>query len=439
MRFREKLRESTPYVIVTTLVSLFILAYLFHRIFITVPAGHGGVHFEWLGEGTDVNTMYGEGLHVIAPWNTLTIYNLRVQEVDQVFEVLTSDGLAIEATMSIRFRPSDRLLGMLHKEHGPDYINSYLLAELGSSARRVIGLVTPSEFYSSARDSVEEAIDEHLRWELRELDEFLNTDWPDPPGYDKWLITQGEPLIEALGMDEDSARLFKMAASYSLNLGLVINDLADGPLKDKLAELWPIENYYLMSARHDSLADRHQVLSEQLNAVESVLLDSDEERKTGLFGLVSELGDSVIVAHYDSIKVEFEQVESSLEQLRMRLRTIVGSYDRYFMALEIHDVLIKSIVLPPQIAGAIQNKLEQEQVAEEFTFRVIRERREAERKRVEAEGIRDFQTIIADGIDEDLLKWKGIEATLELAKSENAKVIIVGGGKDGLPLILNTE
>ena len=439
MRFREKLRESTPYVIVTTLVSLFILAYLFHRIFITVPAGHGGVHFEWLGEGTDVNTMYGEGLHVIAPWNTLTIYNLRVQEVDQVFEVLTSDGLAIEATMSIRFRPSDRLLGMLHKEHGPDYINSYLLAELGSSARRVIGLVTPSEFYSSARDSVEEAIDEHLRWELRELDEFLNTDWPDPPGYDKWLITQGEPLIEALGMDEDAARLFKMAASYSLNLGLVINDLADGPLKDKLAGLGPIENYYLMSARHDSLADRHQVLSELLNAVESVLLDSDEERKTGLFGLVSELGDSVIVAHYDSIKVEFEQVESSLEQLRMRLRTIVGSYDRYFMALEIHDVLIKSIVLPPQIAGAIQNKLEQEQVAEEFTFRVIRERREAERKRVEAEGIRDFQTIIADGIDEDLLKWKGIEATLELAKSENAKVIIVGGGKDGLPLILNTE
>jgi regulator of protease activity HflC (stomatin/prohibitin superfamily) len=439
MRFREKLRESTPYVIVTTLVSLFILAYLFHRIFITVPAGHGGVHFEWLGEGTDVNTMYGEGLHVIAPWNTLTIYNLRVQEVDQVFEVLTSDGLAIEATMSIRFRPSDRLLGMLHKEHGPDYINSYLLAELGSSARRVIGLVTPSEFYSSARDSVEEAIDEHLRWELRELDEFLNTDWPDPPGYDKWLITQGEPLIEALGMDEDAARLFKMAASDSLNLGLVINDLADGPLKDKLAGLGPIENYYLMSARHDSLADRHQVLSEQLNAVESVLLDSDEERKTGLFGLVSELGDSVIVAHYDSIKVEFEQVESSLEQLRMRLRTIVGSYDRYFMALEIHDVLIKSIVLPPQIAGAIQNKLEQEQVAEEFTFRVIRERREAERKRVEAEGIRDFQTIIADGIDEDLLKWKGIEATLELAKSENAKVIIVGGGKDGLPLILNTE
>lgn len=439
MRFREKLRESTPYVIVTTLVSLFILAYLFHRIFITVPAGHAGVHFEWLGEGTDVNTMYGEGLHVIAPWNTLTIYNLRVQEVDQVFEVLTSDGLAIEATMSIRFRPSDRLLGMLHKEHGPDYINSYLLAELGSSARRVTGLVTPSEFYSSARDSVEEAIDEHLRWELRELDEFLNTDWPDPPGYDKWLITQGEPLIEALGMDEDAARLFKMAASDSLNLGLVINDLADGPLKDKLAELGPIENYYLMSAHHDSLADRHQVLSEQLNAVESVLLDSDEERKTGLFGLVSELGDSVIVAHYDSIKVEFEQVESSLKQLRMRLRTIVGSYDRYFMALDIHDVLIKSIVLPPQIAGAIQNKLEQEQVAEEFTFRVIRERREAERKRVEAEGIRDFQTIIADGIDEDLLKWKGIEATLELAKSENAKVIIVGGGEDGLPLILNTE
>ena len=78
-------------------------------------------------------------------------------------------------------------------------------------------------------------------------------------------------------------------------------------------------------------------------------------------------------------------------------------------------------------------------MAEEFTFRLIRERREAERKRIEAEGIRKFQDIISDEITPFLLQWKGIEATLELAKSNNTKVIVIGSGEDGLPIILNPD
>ncbi|MFT5375669.1 MAG: regulator of protease activity HflC (stomatin/prohibitin superfamily) [Candidatus Latescibacterota bacterium] len=438
-RFREKLRESTPYLVVTSLVSLFIVAYLFHRIFITVPAGHAGVHFAWLGDGTNVNKVYGEGLHVIVPWNTLTIYNMRVQEVDQDFAVLTSDGLAIEATMSIRFRPTERLVGMLHKEHGPDYVNSYLMAELGSSARRIIGLVTPSEFYSSARDSVEEAIDDHLRWELRELDEFQNTNWPDPPGYDDWIATEGESLIEAGSLDDEAANSLKKAVFDSLNMVLVANGIDDEELRVRLSREGPTVSYTTLSALEDSLHDKHKGLSQQLIAVGEVLFDSEDERETGLYSLTTELGDSTIVAHYESLKTSFRKVETELHQMRRTLDKIVTSYDRHFMALDVHDVLIKNITLPPQIAGAIQNKLEQEQVAEEFKFRVSRERREAERKRVEAEGIKDFQAIVAGGITEDLLRWKGIEATLELSKSDNAKIIIVGGSGDGLPLILNTQ
>ena len=72
-------------------------------------------------------------------------------------------------------------------------------------------------------------------------------------------------------------------------------------------------------------------------------------------------------------------------------------------------------------------------------FILQKERQEAERKRIEAKGISDFQNIVARGISEQLLRWKGIEATEKIAQSPNAKVIIIGAGKDGLPLILDTK
>lgn len=71
-------------------------------------------------------------------------------------------------------------------------------------------------------------------------------------------------------------------------------------------------------------------------------------------------------------------------------------------------------------------------------FVLMKERQEADRKRIEAQGIADFQNIVARGISDALLRWKGIEATEKLATSQNAKVVVIGGGKDGLPLILNT-
>ena len=72
-------------------------------------------------------------------------------------------------------------------------------------------------------------------------------------------------------------------------------------------------------------------------------------------------------------------------------------------------------------------------------FVLSRERQEAERKRIEARGIADFQSIVTQGISDKLLEWKGIEATLELAKSPNAKVVVVGSGRSGLPLILGAQ
>lgn len=107
--------------------------------------------------------------------------------------------------------------------------------------------------------------------------------------------------------------------------------------------------------------------------------------------------------------------------------------------IQLNDVLIRNIRLPQTLEEAIERKLQQEQESLEYEFRLEKETKEAERKRIEAEGIRDFQEIVSEGISDELLRWKGIEATQKLAESPNSKVVVVGGGEDGLPIILGNN
>jgi regulator of protease activity HflC (stomatin/prohibitin superfamily) len=102
----------------------------------------------------------------------------------------------------------------------------------------------------------------------------------------------------------------------------------------------------------------------------------------------------------------------------------------------LYDILVAGIELPTAIVAAINRKTEQYYIAEEYKFRVEREKRESERKKIEGEGIRDFQQIVSQGISESYLRWRGIEATLQLSQSTNSKVVVIGSGKDGLPIIL---
>lgn len=102
-------------------------------------------------------------------------------------------------------------------------------------------------------------------------------------------------------------------------------------------------------------------------------------------------------------------------------------------------VLIRSIKLPDQIRVAIESKLQQEQEALAYQYRLEKEKSEAERKRIEAEGNARANNIINNSLSDKLLKMRGIEATLELAKSGNSKVIVIGSGKDGLPMILGNN
>jgi regulator of protease activity HflC (stomatin/prohibitin superfamily) len=105
----------------------------------------------------------------------------------------------------------------------------------------------------------------------------------------------------------------------------------------------------------------------------------------------------------------------------------------------IESTPIRNVALPVQLTEAIEQKQRADQESQRMEFILTKEKQEADRKRIEAKGIADFQNIVTAGISEQLLRWKGIEATEKLAQSPNTKIIIVGAGKDGLPVILDTK
>jgi regulator of protease activity HflC (stomatin/prohibitin superfamily) len=238
----------------------------------TVDSGQAAVLWRLFG-GTQPG-VYGEGVHVIAPWNRFTRYDVRSQDQKELLHVLTNNGLSVSLETSIRYRPSRDELPRLHAEIGPGFYEVIVAPVVRSEARKVGGRYSPEEIYSSKREVVEKEI-------LQEVQTAV-------------------------------------------------------------------------SGKH----------------------------------------------------------------------------------LQLEAILIRDVDLPENIKRAISEKLEEEQKALKMTFTLNRERQEAERKRIEAQGIADFQRIVATGISDELLRWKGIEATEKLAQSPNAKVVVVGSGKDGLPLIL---
>jgi regulator of protease activity HflC (stomatin/prohibitin superfamily) len=110
-----------------------------------------------------------------------------------------------------------------------------------------------------------------------------------------------------------------------------------------------------------------------------------------------------------------------------------------YATINLINTLILGIELPSTVVTAINRKIEQYYISEEYKFRVAREIRESERKKIEAEGISEFQQIVSQGISDSYLRWRGIEATLQLAQSSNSKIVVLGTGKDGLPVILGNS
>ena len=133
-----------------------------------------------------------------------------------------------------------------------------------------------------------------------------------------------------------------------------------------------------------------------------------------------------------------ELAQRTTELLTARLADILAHHEGIDgrRAFVIDQVMVRNLQLPDKVKDAIEEKLSAEQHALRMRFVLEKERQEAERKRIEAQGIADFQQIVSAGISDPLLAWKGIEATEQLAHSPNTKVVIIGNPKNGMPLIL---
>lgn len=263
--------------IVVGVILLIVLLLFGGRMFLIIDAGERGVIFRPYTSGLDKENIYGEGFHIIAPWNEMYIYNVREQQRDETMDVLDKNGLSIAVDVTVRFNPTFNQIGYLYEQFGVNFINVLVIPEVRSSVRQVAGRYTAEEIYSTKRAEVEQTIKDETR--------------------------------KVLG-----------------------------------------ENYIVMKA-----------------------------------------------------------------------------------------LLIRSINLPEQIKGAIESKLQQEQEALAYEFRLQREESEAERRRIEAEGIANYNKIINASLTDKIIQQRGIEATIQLSESPNTKVIVIGSGKDGLPLILGNN
>lgn len=142
---------------------------------------------------------------------------------------------------------------------------------------------------------------------------------------------------------------------------------------------------------------------------------------------------------YSSRREELAQSMNTL--LGRRLQDLFAQHEELAnrRGFVIEQVMIRNVQLPPRVKDAIEEKLSAEQQALRMRFVLEKERQEAERKRIEAQGISDFQKIVSAGISDQLLAWKGIEATQQLAHATNSKVVIIGNPKNGMPLIIPTD
>jgi len=137
-----------------------------------------------------------------------------------------------------------------------------------------------------------------------------------------------------------------------------------------------------------------------------------------------------------SVNTESNKALKNLQAIS-NLPEVINNPDFKWVVLE--AVLIKDVKFPQGVQEAYVRKNTARALVDEYSFKIAAEQKEIERKRAEALGIRGFQEIVSSGLTDSYLKWRGIDATLQLSQSNNAKVVVIGGGSSGMPLILNTN
>jgi regulator of protease activity HflC (stomatin/prohibitin superfamily) len=222
--------------------------------------------------------------------------------------------------------------------------------------------------------------------------------------------------------------------------------VSDNTLKPGVSLVNPMANVEKMSIKTQELKELMNVPSKEGLSVEleiSLLFKLNSEKANEIYKTVGpNYVDIILVpqfrsvvrgvtARYEAKALYTASREKLAGEIVDELTNLVDP-----RGITIEQAPLRQIILPPRLTQSIEEKLQAEQESQRMAFILKKEEQEADRKRIEAKGIADFQEIVSKGISEQLLKWKGIEATEKLAGSENSKVVIIGSGKDGLPIIL---
>lgn len=228
-------------------------------------------------------------------------------------------------------------------------------------------------------------------------------------------------------------------------LGMV----SDNTLKAGVNFVNPMANVIKFSIKTQELKEVMEVPSEEGLSVSleiSLLYRLNPDQANQIYKTVGpNYGDIILIPQFRSVvrgvtaKYQAKALytasrEALANEIMGELEKLVGP-----RGINVEAAALREIKLPSRLTQSIEEKLQAEQESERMQFVLKREEQEAERKRIEAKGISDFQNIVSEGINEQLLKWKGIEATEKLAQSENTKIVVIGSGKDGLPIILGGD
>lgn len=229
----------------------------------------------------------------------------------------------------------------------------------------------------------------------------------------------------------------------------LFGNISDRPLSAGLHLINPLARVHKMSVRTQEIKESANVPSKEglvLQLEASLLYSLKPEKAAEVYRTIGPVFEEVVVL--PQLRSTIRGVTSVYEAkaLYTSERELISSEIKKLLAplletrgITMENVLLRNIALPPVLGAAIEKKLEAEQQSEQMKFVLEKERREADRKRIEAQGIADFQAIVTRGLNDSFLRWKGIEATKDLANSPNAKIVVIGSGKDGLPIILGDK
>jgi regulator of protease activity HflC (stomatin/prohibitin superfamily) len=225
--------------------------------------------------------------------------------------------------------------------------------------------------------------------------------------------------------------------------------VSDNTLKPGVNIVNPMANVEKMSIKTQEIKELMNVPSQEGLSVEleiSLLFKLNSERANEIYKTVGpNYVDIILVPQFRSVvrgvTARYEAKALYTASREKLAGEIVTELDKLVgpRGITVEQAPLRQIILPPRLTQSIEEKLQAEQESQRMAFILKKEEQEADRKRIEAKGIADFQDIVSRGISEQLLKWKGIEATEKLANSQNSKVVIIGSPKDGLPIILGSD